>query len=79
MFKVKVKGKGFNGIRAGVRFSMGVGEFEDEKLIPVFERLGYEIVKPEPVEKEEKPKAPKKKAPAKKQAPKKETSKAKGE
>lgn len=75
MYKVKVKGKGFNGVRAGVRFSMGVGQFEDEKLIPVFEKLGYEVEKPE--KKEE----PKKKAPAKRKAPakKKESPKAKEE
>jgi hypothetical protein len=71
MYKVKVQARGFNGVRANVRFKMGVGEFTDEKLIPVFERMGYEVIKPEAEVKEE----PKKKAPAKKKA----TSKKKGE
>ncbi|MCY9324070.1 hypothetical protein [Bacillus haynesii] len=68
MYKVKVKARGFNGVRAGVHFRMGVGEFEDEKLIPVFERLGYEVIKPEEPKKDTKKdtkKAPKKEAPKK--------------
>ncbi|WP_214796583.1 MULTISPECIES: hypothetical protein [unclassified Exiguobacterium] len=60
MYTVKTKGRGFAGTRAGVKFSMGVGKFEDEALVEVFERLGYTVEKPK-VEKEvSKEEAPKK-------------------
>ncbi|MEY8748950.1 hypothetical protein [Alkalicoccobacillus gibsonii] len=77
MYKVKVDSKGFNGVRAGIRFQMGEATFEDPKLVAVFKRLGYEVSESAPkiLAKEKAPatkKAPAKKAPAKKAAAKKE-------
>ncbi|MDT0149986.1 hypothetical protein Q9R38_25945 [Priestia aryabhattai] len=65
-YTVKSKSKGFKGSRLGIPFIQGVASFEDEKLIPHFEELGYTVEgKPEPKQAAKKP-ATKKKATAKK-------------
>lgn len=60
-YTVKTPSKTFVGKRAGVHFRNGEATVTDEKLIPIFRELGYEVEGAE-----EKPKAVKRPAARKK-------------
>jgi hypothetical protein len=46
-FHVKTPSKSFNGKRAGIFFRNGEATFTEERLVEVFETMGFEVIKPE--------------------------------
>lgn len=46
-YTIKTPNEKYCGVVATVDFRMGTGTTEDETLLPIFETLGYEVIKPE--------------------------------
>ncbi|PEM08501.1 hypothetical protein [Bacillus wiedmannii] len=56
-YTIKTPNELFSGVVAGTQFLQGTAVVTDETLIPIFETLGYEVIKPAAKRTARKPKA----------------------